>query len=220
VAVDLDYTGRTFAPSEPYEVSRIEIANFADAVGEPGPLCRDRAAAQAAGYPDVIAPPTFAIVVTAAATRIMMSDPGLGVNHAMVVHGEQSFTHSRPLRAGDVVVAQSTIESIRQVRNITTLTTVTEVRTVGGSTSARRGPPSSSAADRGTMAVPGYDDIQAGTGIGPRKYHVTRRALVKYAGAFGDFNPIHWNERIARSVGLPDVIARGMLRLCDSPAGA
>jgi acyl dehydratase len=62
----------------------------------------------------------------------MTSDPGLGVNYAMIVHGEQSFTHSRPLHAGDVVVAQSTIESIRQIRNLTTLGTVTEIRTVDG----------------------------------------------------------------------------------------
>ena len=50
----------------------------------------------------------------------------------MVVHGEQSFTHTRPLHAGDVVVTQSTIESIKQVRNMTTMTTVTEIRTVDG----------------------------------------------------------------------------------------
>jgi acyl dehydratase len=54
------------------------------------------------------------------------------VNYAMIVHGEQSFTHSRPLHAGDVVVAQSTIESIRQVRNLTTLGTVTQIQTVDG----------------------------------------------------------------------------------------
>jgi acyl dehydratase len=132
VAINPDFVGRTFEPSEPYEVSRVKIAEFADAIGEPSPLCRDRSAAQAAGYPDVIAPPTFAIVVTAASTAKLIADPGLGVNYAMVVHGEQSFTHSRPLRAGDVVVTQSTIESIKQIGSMTTMATVTEVRTVDG----------------------------------------------------------------------------------------
>ena len=132
MTINPDYAGRTFEPSGPYEVSRVKIAEFAAAIGEPSPLCRDRQAAQAAGYPDVIAPPTFAIVVTTAGTAKLMSDPGLGVNYAMIVHGEQSFTHSRPLHAGDVVVAQSTIESIKQVRTMTTMTTVTEVRTVDG----------------------------------------------------------------------------------------
>jgi acyl dehydratase len=132
VAINPDYAGRTFEPSAPYDVSRVKIAEFATAIGDTSPLCRDRAAAQAAGYPDVIAPPTFAIVVTSADTAKLLTDPGLGVNYAMVVHGEQSFTHSRPLHAGDVVVAQSTIESIKQIRTMTTMATVTEIRTADG----------------------------------------------------------------------------------------
>ena len=63
------------------------------------------------------------------------------------------------------------------------------------------------------MASPSYQDTQAGTEIAPKRYQVTRRDLVKYAGASGDFNVIHWNERIAKSVGLPDVIAHGMLTM-------
>ena len=132
MALNPEYEGRTFEPSEPYEVSRVKIAEFATAIGDASPLCRDRDAAQAAGYPDVIAPPTFVIVITTAGIARLMGDPGLGVNYAMIVHGEQSFTHSRPLHAGDVVVAQSTIESIKQIRSMTTIATVTEVRTVDG----------------------------------------------------------------------------------------
>ena len=132
MAINPEYAGRTFEPSEPYEVSRVKIAEFATAIGDSSPLCRDRAAAQAAGYPDVIAPPTFAIVITSGANARLMADPDLGVNYAMVVHGEQSFTHSRPLHAGDVVVAQSTIESIKQIRTMTTMATVTEIRTADG----------------------------------------------------------------------------------------
>ena len=60
---------------------------------------------------------------------------------------------------------------------------------------------------------PRYDEVQAGTELPPRQYQVTRRDLVRYAGASGDFNVIHWNERIAKSVGLPDVIAHGMLTM-------
>jgi acyl dehydratase len=63
------------------------------------------------------------------------------------------------------------------------------------------------------MATPGYHDIEAGAEIAPRQYQVTRADLVRYAGAAGDFNPIHWNERIAKSVGLPDVIAHGMFTM-------
>ena len=132
MAINPEYAGRTFEPSEPYEVSRVKIAEFATAIGDSSPLCRDRAAAQAAGYPDVIAPPTFAIVITSGANARLIADPDLGVNYAMVVHGEQSFTHSRPLHAGDVVVAQPTIESIKQIRTMTTMATVTEIRTADG----------------------------------------------------------------------------------------
>ena len=63
------------------------------------------------------------------------------------------------------------------------------------------------------MAGPGYDDVAAGTELPLQQYQVTRRDLVRYAGASGDFNVIHWNERIATSVGLPDVIAHGMLTM-------
>ncbi|HEY6309208.1 MAG TPA: MaoC family dehydratase [Streptosporangiaceae bacterium] len=60
---------------------------------------------------------------------------------------------------------------------------------------------------------PSYDEAQPGTELAPRQYQVTRRDLVRYAGASGDFNVIHWNERVAKSVGLPDVIAHGMLTM-------
>jgi acyl dehydratase len=63
------------------------------------------------------------------------------------------------------------------------------------------------------MASPSYDQTEPGTELAPRQYQVTRRDLVRYAGASGDFNVIHWNERVARSVGLPDVIAHGMLTM-------
>jgi len=63
------------------------------------------------------------------------------------------------------------------------------------------------------MASPSYGETAAGTEIPPRQYQVTRLDLVRYAGASGDFNVIHWNERIAKAVGLPDVIAHGMLTM-------
>ncbi|HWH29935.1 MAG TPA: MaoC family dehydratase [Mycobacteriales bacterium] len=55
-----------------------------------------------------------------------------------------------------------------------------------------------------------YDEVEVGTELPARTFPVTRLDLVRYCGASGDFNVIHWNERIAKSVGLPDVIAHGM----------
>jgi acyl dehydratase len=132
VALNTEYAGRTFPPGEPYEVSRVKIAEFATAIGEPSPLCRDREAAVKAGYPDVIAPPTFATTITMASTRAIQDDPGLGLDYSMVVHGEQSFTHARPLHAGDVVVATSSVESIRVVGATSMMTTLTDISTIDG----------------------------------------------------------------------------------------
>jgi acyl dehydratase len=132
VALNPDYVGRVYGPGEPYEVSRVKIAEFADATGDTSPLCRDADAAVKAGYPDVIAPPTFAIIISMASTRVIHDDPGLGLDYSMVVHGEQQFTHARPLHAGDVVVATSTIESIRAVRAMSMMTTITDISTADG----------------------------------------------------------------------------------------
>jgi len=63
------------------------------------------------------------------------------------------------------------------------------------------------------MASPGYHDIEVGAEIAPVQFQVTRADLVRYCGASGDFNVIHWNERIAKAVGLPDVIAHGMFTM-------
>ncbi|MEV1008317.1 MaoC family dehydratase [Streptomyces sp. NPDC049881] len=61
-----------------------------------------------------------------------------------------------------------------------------------------------------------YADVEAGTELPAASFPVTRATLVRYAGASGDFNPIHWNERFARQVGLPDVIAHGMFTMAEA----
>jgi acyl dehydratase len=60
-----------------------------------------------------------------------------------------------------------------------------------------------------------YDDVEVGQEIPERTYPVRRVDLVKYAGASGDFNPIHWDEKFAKSVGLPDIIAHGMFTMAE-----
>jgi len=67
------------------------------------------------------------------------------------------------------------------------------------------------------MSAPAcYTDVAAGTELPAVTYPVTRLSLVKYCGASGDFNIIHWNERVARSVGLPNVIAHGMFTMAQA----
>ncbi|MGI3201926.1 MaoC family dehydratase [Streptomyces sp. GLT-R25] len=61
-----------------------------------------------------------------------------------------------------------------------------------------------------------YDDVEVGTELPTQTFGVTRATLVRYAGASGDFNPIHWNEKFAKEVGLPDVIAHGMFTMAEA----
>ena len=61
-----------------------------------------------------------------------------------------------------------------------------------------------------------YDDVEVGTEIPAQAYPVSRLSLVMYAGASGDFNPLHWNERHAKAVGLPNVIAHGMFTMAEA----
>ncbi|MCF3962383.1 MaoC family dehydratase [Streptomyces fuscigenes] len=62
----------------------------------------------------------------------------------------------------------------------------------------------------------GYDEVEVGTELPAGRFPVSRDTLVRYAGASGDFNPIHWNERFAKEVGLPDVIAHGMFTMAEA----
>ncbi len=61
-----------------------------------------------------------------------------------------------------------------------------------------------------------FDDVEVGTELPPLSVPLQRVNLIMYAGASGDFNPIHWNERFAKAVGLPDVIAHGMLTMASA----
>ncbi len=64
--------------------------------------------------------------------------------------------------------------------------------------------------------MPSYDDVEVGTAVPAQSFPVQRADLVRYCGASGDFNVIHWNERVARAVGLPDVIAHGMFTMAQA----
>src|SRR5256885_16892559 len=61
-----------------------------------------------------------------------------------------------------------------------------------------------------------YDDVEVGTELPAQSFPVSRATLIRYAGASGDFNPIHWNEKFAKEVGLPDVIAHGMFTMAEA----
>src|SRR5881275_3013839 len=124
-----DFIGREYAAEDSYEVSRELIRRFADAIGDTDPAYRYVEAAKALGYTDVIAPPTF---LTVLGFRFRdggpLSDPTLGLDYSLVVHGEQRFVHHRPVVAGDTLSVTSSVVDMRDAgRNelLTTKTTVT-----------------------------------------------------------------------------------------------
>ena len=132
MSVDPTFIGRVYPPTDPYEVGREKIREFADAVSDPNPAYRDRAAAQALGHSDVIAPPTFAIAVTMRAGHQVIMDPELGIDYSRVVHGEQRFVHHRPIHAGDLLRVVVSVEDIRQAAGNDIVTTKSDVQTVDG----------------------------------------------------------------------------------------
>jgi acyl dehydratase len=105
--------GKQYPPSPVYEVSREKIAEFARAIGSDDPAHTDPAAARALGHPDVIAPPTFAVIVAQRAEAQLMADPEAGIDYSRLVHGEERFTAHRPIVAGDRLVATLHVDSAR-----------------------------------------------------------------------------------------------------------
>jgi len=108
-----DLKGRVYPDTEPYLVGREKVREFARAVGSADPLSLDPAAAAAAGYADVIAPPTFPVVVQELTLAQLLADETAGVDFARVVHGEQRFSFTRPIVAGDLLTATMTVTDVK-----------------------------------------------------------------------------------------------------------
>jgi acyl dehydratase len=110
--LDPSFTGHAYPPTEPYRVGREKIREFVEAIGADDPAYRDPEVARKLGHPDVIAPPTFAIVLTNKGVRQLVEDPALGLDFSRVVHGDQRFQHRRPIYAGDLLTCRSSIEQV------------------------------------------------------------------------------------------------------------
>ena len=113
MALDPAFVGRCYTLMGTYQVGREKIREFAEAVGDDHAVYRDPGAARACGYSDVIAPPTFAMILALRAQEELVSDPKLGLDYRRMVHGRQSFTHHRPIRAGDELAATLYVDGIR-----------------------------------------------------------------------------------------------------------
>lgn len=105
--------GRVFAPTAPYLVGREKVREFARAVFATNPVNLDVDAARAAGHDDVVAPPTFAVVVQEHTLAQLLAEPDAGIDFSRVVHGDQRFTSSRPIVAGDELTATLTVSGVK-----------------------------------------------------------------------------------------------------------
>jgi len=132
MSLDSSFVGRSWPATAPYLVGREKIREFAAAIGATDAEYHDPEAARAAGYPDVVAPPTFPVVVTMAASRQIIADPALGLDYSRVVHGDQKFAYTRPVVAGDSLICVNTVDEITSRGGHDFLTTRTEVTTEAG----------------------------------------------------------------------------------------
>jgi hypothetical protein len=118
--LDPDLAGRTFEPTAPYGVSREKIAEFTEAI-RAEPIDDGRTA-----------PLTFPIVVAFRAMTALMMEPEIGIDLHNVVHGDQRFEQTRPIRAGDELVATLTVDSVRAAAGMDMVATRTDVTSTSG----------------------------------------------------------------------------------------
>jgi acyl dehydratase len=117
------HAGRSYPPGEPYEVSAAKVAEFAAALGDDNPAYRG---------PQAVAPPTFVAAIAAGAWQVMFDDPELDIALRRVVHADQRFSYTRPLRVGDRVTARLTIDKVRARGEVHIIGSSVAVETVDG----------------------------------------------------------------------------------------
>jgi acyl dehydratase len=130
--LDPSFVGRSYPPTPPYHVGREKIREFAAAIGDGNPAYTDVEAAKALGHPDLVAPPTFAIVLSMGAADQVVMDPALGLDYTRVVHRDQRFSYARPIFAGDELSVSMTVSEIRTLAGNDIITTRGDISTTGG----------------------------------------------------------------------------------------
>ncbi|WP_402461987.1 FAS1-like dehydratase domain-containing protein [Isoptericola aurantiacus] len=129
---DPAYAGREYPATEAYAVGREKLREFSTAVGADHPAHHDIVAARGLGYPDLVAPPTFAVVIAQRAESQYVADPAAGIDFSRVVHADEGFTHHRPIVAGDELRTVLHVDSITQRAGISMISTRCEIYAAGG----------------------------------------------------------------------------------------
>lgn len=115
MSVNPDLVGREFSPVGPYLVGREKVREFAHAVFATNPIYLDVEAARAAGHADVVAPPTFPVVIQEHTLAQLLSEPDANIDFSRVVHGDQKFVYTRPVVAGDELTATLAVTSVKSL---------------------------------------------------------------------------------------------------------
>ncbi|REJ05840.1 MaoC family dehydratase [Microbacterium bovistercoris] len=131
--VNPELVGREFPPTSPYLVGREKVREFARAVFADAPVHIDVEAARAAGYADVVAPPTFAMVIQDHTLQQLLSLEDSGIVLARTIHAEQKFTYTRPIVAGDELTGQLRVTGIRTLGGNAMITSEAEITDADGS---------------------------------------------------------------------------------------
>ncbi|GAA5230586.1 FAS1-like dehydratase domain-containing protein [Arthrobacter cryoconiti] len=132
MTINAGLQGRSYPPAQSYSVGRESIREFATALKATHRAHFDVAAARELGHGDLVAPPTYAIIVAQRADAQLIGDPDSGIDFSRVVHAEQKFTHHRPIVAGDELVAELHVDTVRAMGGGAMITTRTEISTVTG----------------------------------------------------------------------------------------
>ena len=132
MAINRELAGKTYPPLPPYLVGREKVREFAYAVLAGMPIYTDPGAARAAGFSDVVAPPTFTAVVQERALQTLLADAEAGIDFSRVVHGDQRFDYSRPIVAGDELHSVLRITDVKLLGGHAMITSETTVRDSSG----------------------------------------------------------------------------------------
>lgn len=125
--VNPNVQGKKYPETAPYLVGREKIREFANAVFSTNPVNLDVFAAQAAGYSDLVAPPTFAVVIQERSLTSVISDPEADIDFSRVVHGDQRFVAVRPIVAGDELTSVLEVASVKSLGAHSMITFNTEI---------------------------------------------------------------------------------------------
>ncbi len=130
--VNPELVGREFPPTPPYLVGREKVREFARAVLADAPVHFDPEAAGALGYPDVVAPPTFAMVVQDITLQQLLAEPDSGIALERTIHAEQRFRYTRPIVAGDELTGRLSIVGVRPIGKGAMVTSEAEITDAAG----------------------------------------------------------------------------------------